>query len=116
MTSSAPKVTLSEEKTETEMETETETEMETETETEMALLAMTDDALGIVLEGLFNPLEPRNVVYFGSTCRGLRALTRALRLQLRAERCMQRLSSLQLRLKQSVALTQRSILAMAAGL
>ena len=51
----------------------------------MALCLLGDDALGVVLEGLCNPLEPRNAVGLGSVSHRLRALTQALREQLRTE-------------------------------
>ena len=51
----------------------------------MALCALNDDALGIISYGLCNPLEPRVAVAFSSASRGLRALTHALRQQLRAD-------------------------------
>eukprot|EP00964_Phaeocystis_antarctica_P078205 scaffold48633_cov63-Phaeocystis_antarctica.AAC.1 len=51
----------------------------------MALLALDDDALGVVFEGLRNVLEPRVVLALGSACHGLWALTQALRQQLRAD-------------------------------
>ena len=51
----------------------------------MALCALNDDALGIISYGLSNPLEPRVAVAFSSASRGLRALTHALRQQLRAD-------------------------------
>ena len=51
----------------------------------MVLLALSDDALGVVFEGLRNVLDPRVVVQGASSCKGLRALTQALLQQLRAE-------------------------------
>ena len=51
----------------------------------MALLAVSDDALGIISGLLCNVLEPHLAVDFGSATRGLWALTQALRRQLRAE-------------------------------
>ena len=50
----------------------------------MALLTLSDDALGVVFEGLRNVLDPRVVVQGAATCKGLRALTQALLQQLRA--------------------------------
>ena len=46
---------------------------------------MSDDALGVIFEGLRNVLEPRIVVDCSSTCKGLQALTQPLRQQLRAD-------------------------------
>ena len=51
----------------------------------MALCTMSDDALGVIFEGLRNVLEPRIVVDCSSTCKGLQALTQPLRQQLRAD-------------------------------
>ena len=51
----------------------------------MALLALSDDALGVVFVGLRNPLDPRDAVGFGSVSHRLWALTQALRKQLRTE-------------------------------
>ena len=51
----------------------------------MALVALNDDALGIISDGLCNTLEPRIVMAFSSANRGLWALTPALRQQLRAD-------------------------------
>ncbi len=51
----------------------------------MALLDLSDDALGVVFEGLRNVLDPRVFVDLSSTNKGLRALTQALLPQLRAD-------------------------------
>ena len=51
----------------------------------MALLALDDDALGVVFKGLCNVLEPRVALALSSACHGLWALTQALRQQLRAD-------------------------------
>ena len=51
----------------------------------MTLCLLGDDALGVILEGLCNPLEPIDAVGFGSVSHRLRALTQALRDQLRAD-------------------------------
>ena len=47
----------------------------------MALLALSDDALGVIFEGLRNTLDPRVILALSSACHGLRALTPALLLQ-----------------------------------
>ena len=41
----------------------------------MALLALSDDALGVIFEGLRNVLDPRVIVDLSSASKGLRALT-----------------------------------------
>ena len=51
----------------------------------MALLDLSDDALGVVFEGLRNVLDPRVFVDLSSASKGLRALTQALLPQLRAD-------------------------------
>ena len=51
----------------------------------MALLALSDDALGVIFEGLRNTLDPRVLVLSSSTCKGLRALTQPLVQRLRAD-------------------------------
>ena len=51
----------------------------------MALLALSDDALGVIFEGLRNTLDPRVLVVSSSTCKGLRALTQPLVQRLRAD-------------------------------
>ena len=51
----------------------------------MALLALSDDALGVVFEGLRNTLDPRVTLALSSACRGLWALTPALLQQLKAD-------------------------------
>ena len=51
----------------------------------MALLALSDDALGVVFEGLRNTLDPRVLLALSSASKGLRALTQALQQQLRAD-------------------------------
>ena len=51
----------------------------------MALCLLGDDVLGLILEGLRNPLDPRAAVSLGSVSRRLRALTQELRRQLRAD-------------------------------
>jgi hypothetical protein len=48
-------------------------------------LALCDDALGVVLEGLRNTLDPRVLLTLSSACRELRALTQAIRRRLRAD-------------------------------
>ena len=49
------------------------------------LLALSDDALGVIFEGLRNVLEPCVAVALSSTCHGLLAPTQAMRQQLQAE-------------------------------
>ena len=51
----------------------------------MALVALSDDALGVVFEGLRNTLDPRVLLALSSASKGLRALTQALLQQLRAD-------------------------------
>ena len=51
----------------------------------MTLCVLDNDALGVILEGLRNPLEPGDAVGLGSVSHRLRALTKALRDQLRAD-------------------------------
>ena len=51
----------------------------------MTLSDLGDDALGVILEGLRNPIDPRDAVGFGSVSHRLRALTQAHREQLRTE-------------------------------
>ena len=51
----------------------------------MALVALSDDALGVVFEGLRNTLDPRVLLALSSASKGLRALTQALQQQLRAD-------------------------------
>ena len=51
----------------------------------MALIALSDDALGVIFEGLRNVLEPCVAVALSSACHGLLAPTQALRQQLRAD-------------------------------
>ena len=51
----------------------------------MALRVLDHDVLGVILEGLRNPLDPRAAVSLGSVSRRLRALTQELRRQLRAD-------------------------------
>ena len=51
----------------------------------MPLLALSDDALGVIFEGSRNTLDPRDAVGFGSVSHRLWALTQALRKQLRTE-------------------------------
>ena len=51
----------------------------------MALCALSDDALGVICEGLRSVLDPRVVVGFSSASRELWALTQALLQQLRAD-------------------------------
>ena len=51
----------------------------------MALLALNDDALGVIFEGLRNTLDPRVTLSLSSVCHGLWALTQELRRQLRAD-------------------------------
>ena len=52
---------------------------------DMALLALSDDAWGIVFEGLCNTLDPRVALALSSVCHGLWVLTQELRRQLRAD-------------------------------
>ena len=49
------------------------------------LLALSDDALGVIFEGLRNPLEPRVALALGGACRGLWASTKVQQQQLRAD-------------------------------
>ena len=51
----------------------------------MALLALSDDALGVIFEGLRNTLDPRVFVDLSSASKGLRVLTQALLQKLRAD-------------------------------
>ena len=51
----------------------------------MALLALSDDALGVIFEGLRNTLDPRVFMDLSSASKGLRALAQALLQQLRAD-------------------------------
>ena len=51
----------------------------------MALLALNDDALGVIFEGLRNTLDPRVFVDLSGASKGLRALTQALLQQLKAD-------------------------------
>eukprot|EP00964_Phaeocystis_antarctica_P155279 scaffold124361_cov63-Phaeocystis_antarctica.AAC.1 len=51
----------------------------------MALLALSDDALGVIFQGLRNKLDPGVVVDLGSACHELRALTQVLLPQLKAD-------------------------------
>ena len=51
----------------------------------LSLCLLGDDVLGLILEGLRNPLDPRAAVSLGSVSRRLRALTQELRRQLRAD-------------------------------
>ena len=51
----------------------------------MVLCALSDDALGVVCDGLCDALEPHVAVDFTSACRGVREPTRAQRRQLRAD-------------------------------
>ena len=52
----------------------------------MALCALNDDALGMISDGLCNPLEPNIIVAFSSANKGLRALNQVLLQQLKADR------------------------------
>eukprot|EP00964_Phaeocystis_antarctica_P128317 scaffold92091_cov69-Phaeocystis_antarctica.AAC.1 len=51
----------------------------------LSLCLLGGDVLGLILEGLRNPLDPRAAVSLGSVSRRLRALTQELRRQLRAD-------------------------------
>ena len=51
----------------------------------MALLALSDDALGVVFEGLRNTLDLRVTLALSSACHGLWAPTKVLQQQLRAD-------------------------------
>ena len=51
----------------------------------MVLLALSDDALGVIFEGLRNTLDPRVTLSLSSVCHGLWALTQELRRQLKAD-------------------------------
>ena len=52
----------------------------------MALCALNDDALGMISDGLCNPLEPNIIVAFSSANKGLWALNQVLLQQLKADR------------------------------